>query len=151
MSDSLTLLTLPPREAERVLVGELTKPHVDLDSLTIGQYLVLANGDVALPVYSSVAAFNNPEWYYRGEAEVTYKRLDLNATLGHLKLSFRVGATFTTDEIVTQLAAILQIHLVPSEFFRDTMTLAQRWGRYLLRAAPDSPRWKGEVSILVYR
>lgn len=151
MSDSLALLALSPREAEKELVKELIKPGVDINSLTVGQYLVKVDGDVILPVYSSDEAYTDPEWYFRGGADLTYKRLDLRESFGHLGLSFRVGERYTTDELLTQLGSILQIHFAPGEFFRDTMTLTQHWDRYRLRAAPDSPRWKGEVSILVYR
>lgn len=151
MSDSLALLALPVREANRQIVGGLLKPGYSLEYLDIGEYLVRDNGEVNLPIFSSQTALQDPTWIFRGEATVTYKRLDLQQALGHLGLNFRVGPTYTTDELVSRVGQALDIHFEPNEFIRETKSLTQLWDRYLLRAAADSPRWQGEVSVLVYR
>lgn len=151
MSDSLTLLAMPAEEANRQIVEQLLQPGIDINYLNIGEYLVREDGRVSLPLFNSDTAYEDPTWPYRGEAEVRYQRLDLQAAFGPLNLSFRVGPTYTTDQLVTQLGEILQIHFEEGEFFRESKTLTTLWDRYLLRAAADSPRWQGAVSILVYR
>ena len=151
MSDSLTLLALPHAEANRHIVEQVLRPDIDNNYLEIGEYLVREDGRVDLPLFNSALAYQDPEWIYRGEARVTYNRLDLQEAFGHLNLGFRVGANYTTDELVTRLGTILQIHFDHSEFRRETKTLTTPWDRYVLQAAADSPRWKGEVSIWVFR
>lgn len=151
MSDSLTLLALPVTEANRQIAHELLRPNIDPSYIEVGEYIVREDGAVTVPIYSSVQAHQDPEWHYRGEAVVRYGRLDLNETFGHLHLRLRVGVRYTTDELVERLGSILQIHFETGEFVRETRDLTTMWERYLLRAAADSPRWSGEVPILVYR
>ncbi len=151
MSDSLTLLAQPVAEANRHIVHELLRPNINPTYIDVGEYIVREDGAVTVPVYSSSLAHQDPEWNYRGEVNVQYSRLDLGEALGHLGLRFRVGTRYNTDELVQRLGQILQIHFEPDEFIRETRDLTTMWDRYLLRAAADSPRWTGEVSILVHR
>ncbi len=151
MTISLSLLAQPHSAAVRSIVSQALKPGVDIDNLIIGQEEVRPDGDVNLPVYIDSDAYNDPTWLYRGSVIMRYKRLDLGETLGHIPLRVYVGPTYRSSTVVARIAQVLQLHFSPSDYINEEFPLTTSTRSVLLKASPDSKRYKGEVSVIAYR
>lgn len=151
MTISLALLSRPHQEAAHTIVEELLKPGVDINNLVIGQSAIHDDGDGVLTVNVDSEAYNDPTWTYRGSVDLRYKRVDLNVAFGALKLRCYVGAEYTTQKVVDRLKQVFGLHFEPNEFVNETIPMTTLGRRVLLRAAADSLRWKGQVSVFVYR
>jgi hypothetical protein len=151
VSISLALLAQPHSVAARSIVLEALKPEVDIDNLIVGQSTIRSDGDGNLPVFIHSDAYNDPEWPYSGSVTLQYQRVDLQEALGHLNLRFYVGAEYQTEDIVTRLSALLDLHFESADYVHETFPLITAGRIVTLYAALDSPRWKGQVDIFVYR
>lgn len=152
MTNSLPLLQQSHDTAVRTIIQEALKPGITLDDLLVGQYEIGPDGKVIQPVYIDSDAYNNPDWPYRGSVEMSINRLDLHQALGHLGLRFRLSTDqYKASAIVNRLQAILQLHFDPSDYIEETLTVSTASATVTLRASEDSPRWKGQVDIFVYR
>jgi len=152
MSNSLALLALPHDEAVRTIIQEALKPGVSVDDLQAGQYQVLPDGRVRQPVYIDSDAYSDPQWPYRGSVEMTIKRVDLQDALGHLGLKFRVATGgFPTSHIVGRIGSALELYFDPIDFVEDIHRFTTAGQMITIKAAGDSPRWKGQVDVFVYR
>lgn len=151
MTISLALLAVPHTVAARTIVQQALLPGVDLDDLVIGVSEVRPDGDGDLPVYIDSDAYNDPEFTYRGSVTMRYKRLDLAETLGHLGLRVYVGPTYRSLTVIQRLAAVLQLQFDSADYINEEFPLTVSGRMVMLKAAPDSPRWKGEVPVFVYR
>lgn len=152
MSISLALLAQPHAVAVRTIIQEALKPGISIDDLEAGQYQVLPDGRTAQPVYIDSDAYNDPQWPYRGSVEMTIKRVDLQDALGHLGLSFRLpDEHYSASFVVAKIASILQLYFEPTDYIQETLVLTGASAHVTLKAAEDSPRWKGQVDIFVYR
>lgn len=151
MTISLALLAQPHEVAVRTIVQQALLPGVDINDLVIGQSEVRNDGDGDLPVYIDSDAYNDPAFTYRGSVTMRYKRLDLEETLGHLNLRVHVGPTYRSQTVIARIAAVLQLHFSTADYINEEFPLTVTGRMVMLKAAPDSPRWKGEVPVYVYR
>lgn len=151
MSISLTLLAQPHSTAVRSIVQEALKPGVDINNLIIGQSTVRPDGNADLPVYIDSDAYSDPTWPYRGSVEMHYKRVDLQATLGALNLRFYAGPVFRTQDAIARFASVLQLHFDPTDYIHETIPMTTSGLMVVIKAAADSPRWKGQFTVFAYR
>jgi hypothetical protein len=152
MTNSLALLAQPHDEAVRTIIQEALKPGVDVDDLHAGQYQVRPDGRMDLPVYIDSDAYDNQDWPYRGSVEMIYNRVDLHEALDHLGLKFRLpDANYTTTFVVEKLQSILQLHFDPADYIHESFEVLTATRMVTLRATEDSPRWKGQVDVFIYR
>jgi hypothetical protein len=151
MNNSLTLLAQPHSMAVSAMIQEALKSGVNAMYLSSGQSVIRPDGDADLPVFIRGDAYNDPTWPYRGSVNLRYKRIDLGQAFGSLGLRFFVGAYYTAENVVAQLAAILNVQFDPTDYIHETIPLTTSGRIVTLRATTDSPRWKGNVDIFVYR
>lgn len=151
MPTTLELLAIPHARAAKQILTEVLKPDINPDRLILGEERIDSGNRMILPVYVDGSAFIDPSWKYFGTADMTYKRLDLQESLGHLNLELSVGAMYTSRELTTRLGEILQIEFEDQDFIHETKVMTGLSEVYVLKADPASPRWMGQVSIRVYR
>lgn len=152
MSNSLDLLALPHHpQAARQILAEALKPGIDPNKLLLGEELVGTGNKMILPVYVDGSAFVDPNWKFHGTVDMTYKRLDLQDSLGHLNLELAVGAMYTSRELATRIGAILKINFDDADYVHETKVMNGLSEIYVLKAEENSPRWMGQVSIRVFR
>lgn len=143
---------MPHSEAVRSIVEEALKPGVSAEDLIAGQYEVRGDGRINQPIYIDMDAYNNPDWPYRGSVEMIISRVDLQAALGHLGLTYRTPTPeYSAADIVAYIAPLLQLHFDPTDYINASQVLAGPPEAFTLRAAPDSPRWRGQVDVIVHR
>jgi hypothetical protein len=151
MTISLALMAQPHQNAVYSIVQEALKPDVGIHNLVIGFSEVRVDGDVNLPIYIDSDAYSNPSWVYRGSVVLRHRRVDLQTALGGLGLRFRSGSVFHTEDAIARIASVLQLHFEPTDYIHDAIPMNVAGQFIPIRAAPDSPRWKGQVNIFVYR
>lgn len=152
MTSSLALLAQPHDVAVRTIISEALKEGLSIDDLLVGQYEVRSDGMVNQPVYIDSDAYDDPDWPYRGSVEMVHQRVDLQAALGHLGLKFRLpDEQFETSFVVGKIKSILQLHFDSTDYIHESHLVTTAFETVVLQATADSPRWKGQVDILVYR
>lgn len=151
MSTSLALLAQPHANARFIIVQELLKPSINISRLVVGYSEVRPDGDADLPVYIDSDAYSDPDWPYRGSVTIRHKRIDLNTAFGQLGLRFHSGPVFNTVDAFETIGSLLQIQFTPADYIHDLIPVTHTNQMVTIRAAPDSPRWKGQVDVFVYR
>jgi hypothetical protein len=151
MSNSLTLLAQPYSVAARSIIQQALKPDVNIDFLEVGQSEIRSDGDVDMAVFVSGDAYDDPSWPYRGSVSLRHKRVDLHEAFGHLGLRFYAGAEYRSQDVVTFLGDVLQIHFDSTDFIHESFALTTASRTVTLRASANSLRWKGQVDIFIYR
>lgn len=151
MPTSLDLLALPHEQAAKQILAEALKPGVDPNKLLLGEEVVGTGNKMILPVYVDGSAFVDPNWKFYGTVDMTYQRLDLQESLGHLNLELAVGAMYTSRELATRIGQILKIDFEDVDYVHETRVMNGLSENYVLKAEENSPRWMGQVSIRVFR
>jgi len=151
MSTSLELLTLPNAQAQREMVGELVQPGVALTDLSISAPTRVDESTLLLTVHSSEAALARPDWQYRGDAEVTFERLNLGELLDGLDLWFQLPLPTDTQAVATKLGEILGLRFDEGDIVNEIVSGDQYVREVRLRCAAASQRWTGSVPIRIYR
>lgn len=152
MTNSLALLAQPHSVAVRTIIQEALKPDVSVDKLVAGQYQVLPDGRIGQPVYIDSDAYNDPAWPYRGSVEMSINRLDLQVALGHLGLKFRVPAgDVPTSFVIGRISSVLQLYFDQLDYVEEIHSFDTAGRMITIKAAGDSPRWKGQVEVFIHR
>lgn len=151
MSTSLSLLTLPNAQAQREMVGELLEAGVALDDLTISAPTRVDESTLMLTVHSSEGALGRPDWPYRGDAHVTFERVDLGQLLDGLDLWLQVPLPTTTTALAQILANVFQIRIDEGDVVDEVVNFLGFSGETRLRCSAASQRWFGSVPLRVYR
>ncbi len=152
MSNALELLALPSTQALRVMVQESLKPGVDVSDLVISRPAVEVGNEMSTRISVSGSAYERPDFPYFGAATFTYKRLDLQDSLGFLNLGFEVTFPLITSQVAAKMSEALGIVFEEADYIEELIELESGDSRpYTFKAAPGSPRWMGQVVIQLYR
>lgn len=152
MTQSLALLERPHAEVIRELVSDELVSGVEMEDVLLGVPTFGPDLGASLPLYINSDAYDKPNWPYFGSAAMTYTRVDLYDALGHLGLNFRLSTdSVTTNWIIQQLSDILLLHFDSEDIIHESIPVAPGTHTYVMRAAPNSPRWTGSVSVVLRR
>ena len=150
MADSLTLLTMSNEDAQREMLAELLIPTVNVSDLTLGTRTPQgATMKVQVRIPPETAA--REDWPYQGEAEFTFRRLDLTDTFARYEPYFWMDFPLTSAAVAAKMSEAFGVRIEGSDFVNEAITPTGDTILYRLRAAADSQRWRGWVDIRLYR
>lgn len=150
MSNTLSLLTLPHTEALQQMVQDKLVVGVSVADLVIDTPVVLEGLEMQTTVYISAGAYSNPNWPYFGNVDFVYTRLDMGDAFAGIPLAFRMPAVCTSQDLANKLGQALVIYFSAEDIFQESLAITQSPQTVVLKAGPNSRRWRGQVSITVY-
>lgn len=148
---SLSLLGMTSQQALRVIVQDLTNPGVSVGDLAIGKPTVEAGNEMSVRVGVAGSAYERGDFPYFGAVTVTYQRLDLSDTFGPLNLEFDFEFPLITSMIAAKMSEALGIQFDEDDFVEELIESDASETMYVLKAAPNSTRWMGQVNVRLYR
>ena len=150
MADSLTLLTMSNEDAQREMLAELLIPTVNVSDLVLGTRTPQgATMKVQVRIPPETAA--REDWPYQGEAEFTFRRLDLSDTFARYEPYFWMDFPLTSAAVAAKMSQAFGVRIEGDDFVNEAITPTGDTILYRLRAAANSQRWRGWVDIRLYR
>lgn len=144
--DFMELLSLPPREALVRIITHSNQVSVSPEHLEFGIPVSVDGRVTRIPVTGRKPYDLFTGQLYVGSIDFTYKRIDFGELFAQTKLSVQIDLPCKTSDLIQVLSKHYGYVFDSSDYINELIT-AENAYEYVLKAAPYSLRWWGEVKV----
>lgn len=144
--DFMELMGLSPKDALVKIIASSNMKAVDPDFIEFGTPEVIDGRVTKVRVSGRLTTNAFEGLYYKGSFEFRYKRLDLAELFAQTKLSVQMDLPCKTSDLIAVLSHHYGYKFDSSDYINEIITVNNAYD-YVLKAAPYSLRWVGEIRI----
>lgn len=148
--DFMELMSLSPRDALVKLITHKNQVKIDPDHIDFGMPEVLSGRETRIRVSGRKPTDGFTGQVYTGDIDFTWKRLDLGELFHNTSLTIQMDLPCKTSDVMAVLSHQYGWVFDSSDYINELIT-AENAHQYLLKAAPYSLRWIGQVVLTLLR
>lgn len=144
--DFVGLLQLPPRDALVRIVTQANQVFVNSEHLEFGTPVALVGRETEVVVTGRRPADTFTGQLYKGSIVFRFKRIDFAELFANTKLSVQIDLPCKTSDLIEVMAKHFGYVFDSSDYVNELITADNAY-EYVLKAAPYSLRWWGQVTV----
>lgn len=144
--DFMELLRLPPREALVKIITHSNQVNIAPEHLELGTPVVVEGRVTRIPVSGRRPNDGFTGQLYTGTIDFTFKRIDFAELFATTKLSVQIDLPCKTSDLIAIMSQHYGYVFDSSDYVNERITADNAY-EYVLKAAPYSLRWCGQVQV----